>query len=155
MGLLQTFLYPCPFSISFMVNKKRNIEDFLKENISSVQFKSRGERKIANFLEENDISYKYEAGVLIYQTENQPRIWYPDFQIPEFSTYIEYYGMVGDPDYDRGIKVKETAYAQMGLSVIPVYPHMFSEGWQNYIMKEIKRNIESQYKILMNKPFWE
>ena len=152
---VQTFLYACPYSICFMANKKRNLEDFLKENNSSAQFKSRGERKIAGFLEENDINFKYESGVLIYQSENMPRIWYPDFFLSEFSTYIEYYGMVGDPDYDRGIKVKETAYAQMGLSVIPVYPHMFSEGWQNYIMKEIKRNIESQYKTLMNKPFWE
>jgi len=137
-----------------MANEKRNLEDFLKENISSIQFKSRGERTIAGFLKENDIKYKYESGVLIYQTENQPRLWYPDFQLPEFSTYIEYYGMAGNPDYDRGIKVKETAYAHMGLSVIPVYPHMFSENWQGYIMKELKQNIETQYKTLMNKSFW-
>jgi len=138
-----------------MANKKRNLEDFLKENNSSAQFKSRGERKIADFLDENDIQYKYESGVLIYQAENFPRIWYPDFLLPEFSTYIEYYGMVGNPDYDRGIKVKETAYARMEMSVIPVYPHMFSEDWQGYIMKELKRNIEGQYKTLMQKPFWE
>ena len=138
-----------------MANKKRNLEDFLKGNNSSAQFKSKGERKIAGFLNENDIQYKYESGVLIYQTENMPRLWYPDFFLSEFSTYIEYYGMVGDPDYDRGIRVKETAYAQMGLSVIPVYPHMFSEDWQNYIMKDLKRNIECQYKTLMKKPFWE
>jgi len=138
-----------------MANKKRNLEDFLKENISSVQFKSRGERKIAGFLNENDIKYKYESGVLIYQTDGKQRLWYPDFQLPEFSTYIEYFGMVGNPEYDRGIKVKETAYAYMGLSVIPVYPHMFSENWENYIMKELKQNIECQYKTLMGKSFWE
>ena len=138
-----------------MVNKKRNIEDFLKENISSVHFKSRGERKIAGFLEENDINFKYESGVLIYQSENMPRIWYPDFFLSEFSTYIEYYGMAGDPDYDKGIKVKETAYARMEISVIPVYPDLFSEDWENYIMKELKRNIENKYKTLMEKPFWE
>lgn len=57
-----------------MANQKRNLEDFLKENISSAQFKSKGERKIAGFLEENDIKFKYESGVLIYQTENQPRL---------------------------------------------------------------------------------
>ena len=137
-----------------MEKKKRTLEHVLKENTSSIQFKSRGERKIANFLEENDIKYKYEAGVMIYQTEDLPRIWYPDFNLPEFSTYIEYYGMVGNPDYDRGIKVKETAYTHMGLSVIPVYPHMFSENWQGYIIKELKNNIENQYKKLMEKPYW-
>ena len=43
----------------------------------------------------------------------------------------------------------------MGMPVIPVYPHMFSEGWQGYIMKGLKQNIENQYKSLMKKPFWE
>ncbi len=84
-----------------------------------------------------------------------PRLWYPDYFLPEFSTYIEYYGMAGDPDYDRGIKVKEAAYFKMGLSIIPIYPHMFFEDWQGYIMKELKNKIESQYKILLAKPFWE
>lgn len=136
-----------------MANEKKNIEDFIKGNIYPIQFKSRGERKIAYFLEENNIKYKYESGVLIYQKEDQPRIWYPDFNLPEFSTYIEYYGMVGNPDYDKGIKVKETAYAKMGLSVIPVYPKMFSENWQGYIINEIKRKIQRQYDTFVLKPF--
>ena len=63
--------------------------------------------------------------------------------------------MVGNPDYDRGIKVKEAAYGKMGMSVIPIYPHMFSEDWQGYIMKELKQNIENQHKTLMGNPFWE
>ena len=138
-----------------MVNQKNNLEDCLQEKFFSKQFKSRGEKKIAGFLDENDIQYKYEAGVLIYQSDNLPRIWYPDFELPEFSTYIEYYGMVGNPDYDRGIKVKEAAYDRMKMSVIPVYPHMFSENWKYYIMKELKLNIENQYRTLMGKPFWE
>lgn len=136
-----------------MENGKRNLEDFLKGNNFINQFKSRGEKKIAGFLEENDIKYNYEAGVLIYQTKNFPRIWYPDFELPEFSTYIEYYGMVGNPDYDRGIKVKEAAYGKMGMSVIPIYPHMFSENWQGYIMKEIKIKIQRQYDKLLSKPY--
>ena len=133
---------------------KRNLETILENPDQITRFKSKGERKIANFLEENEIKYRYESGVLIYQSEKQPRIWYPDFNLPEFSTYIEYYGMAGDPDYDRGIKAKEAAYAKMGLPVIPVYPHMFSEDWEGYIMKELKCNIENQYKKLMDKPFW-
>ena len=130
-----------------MVDEKKNIEDFLKGNIYPIQFKSRGERKIAYFLEENDIKYKYESGILIYQEENKPRIWYPDFNLPEFSTYIEYYGMVGNPDYDRGIKVKEIAYAKMGLSVIPVYPKMFSKNWQGYIINGIYKFTGLKFKI--------
>lgn len=125
--------------------KDQTLDNILDENCTSNQFKSMGERKIAYFLENNNIKYRYESGVLIYQEENKPRIWYPDFTLPEFSTYIEYYGMVGNPDYDRGIKAKEKAYCDMGLSVIPVYPKMFNKNWQGYILNEIKRKVQRQY----------
>jgi len=136
-----------------MRNRKENLEDYLRSNTSSTQFKSQGEKKIASFLEENGIKYKYESGILIHQADKKQRIWYPDFALPEFSTYIEYYGMVGNPDYDRGIKVKESTYSKMGLDVIPVYPHMFSNNWQGYIVDEIKRKIQRQYDKLSSIPF--
>jgi hypothetical protein len=46
--------------------------------------------------------------------------WYPDFHLPEFETYIEYYGLAGKQDYDKGIKTKEAVYSKMGLDVISV-----------------------------------
>ncbi len=47
-------------------------------------FKSDGERRIAYFLDTNLIKYQYEPGVLVNAAENKPRIWYPDFHLPEF-----------------------------------------------------------------------
>ena len=128
-----------------MADRTENIEDLLEGHISACPFKSRGERKIAYFLEENNIKYKYESGVLINQADSKPRIWYPDFYLPEFSTYIEYYGMAGNPDYDKGVKNKKVAYAKAGLNVLPVYPIMFSKNWQGYIMNGIKRKLSKTY----------
>ncbi len=117
------------------------------------KFKSEGERRIAYFLEDNSIRYQYEPGILI-NSDNKPRIWYPDFYLPEFSNYIEYYGLAGKQDYDKGIKTKEAAYSKMGLDVIPVYPWMFAEDWHGYVMKELKRTTQNRYKDLMSKPYW-
>lgn len=131
----------------------RNLENLLGGK-RGPKLKSEGERRIAYFLEENSIRYQYEAGVLVNSVEKKPRIWYPDFYLPEFGTYIEYYGLKGQRSYDKGIKRKETAYSRMGLDVIPVYPWSFSENWQGYIMKELKQSVGRRYKTLMSKPYW-
>jgi len=117
-------------------------------------FKSEGERRISYFLETNSLRYRYEPPVLIKADNNKSRIWYPDFYLPEFKTYIEYYGLAGQQNYQQGIKKKEATYSKMGLNVISVYPWMFAENWKGYIMKELKRNSVRQYKNLMSKPYW-
>jgi len=115
--------------------------------------KSEGERRIANFLEANSIKYQYEPALLI-NSDQKPRIWYPDFYLPEFATYIEYFGLAGRSNYDNGIRRKETLYSKAGLEVIPVYPWTFAENWQEYIMAELERITIRRYQNLMEKPCW-
>ena len=126
----------------------------LEDRVSEAEkpkFKSGGERRIAYFLDNNSIRYQYEPGVLVNSVGQKPRIWYPDFYLPEFGTYIEYYGLAGQKNYDRGIKAKQSAYSKMGMEVVPVYPWMFVENWQNYIIKELKRSTLRRYKNLTAK----
>lgn len=118
------------------------------------KFRSEGECRIANFLENNSIRYHYEPGVLVNSPYDKPRIWYPDFYLPEFGVYIEYYGLVGKQNYDEGIKRKEVAYAKMGLDVVPVYPWTFADDWQGYLMKELEHVTRQRYGNLMAKPYW-
>jgi hypothetical protein len=115
--------------------------------------KSEGERRIAYFLESNSIKYQYEPALLI-NADRKPRILYPDFYLPEFAAYIEYYGLVGKQNYDDGIKRKETQYSKAGLAVIPVYPWTLSENWEGYIMNELERITTHRYRGLMTKPYW-
>ena len=129
-----------------------NLDDIITGN-EGPHFKSDGERKIAYFLEKNSIKYRYEPGILV-NWDNKPRIWYPDFHLPEFKTYIEYFGLAGNPEYDKSIKTKEVTYSKMGLDMIPVYPWMFAENWQGYIMKELENVTAGRYRKLMKKPFW-
>lgn len=131
-----------------------NLEHLVGGNIPPA-LKSEGESKIARFLEENSIKYHYEPGLLIYYPKDKPRIWYPDFYLPEFGTYIEYFGLSGKQQYDQGIRVKESIYSKMGLSVIPVYPWTFAENWEGYIMNELKRKTVDSFNNLMSKPYWK
>jgi hypothetical protein len=118
------------------------------------RYKSAGERKIAGFLGRNNIRYLYEAPVLINSYDSKARIWYPDFYLPEFKTYIEYYGLAGDPDYERGIKKKELSYQKSEMDVISLYPRTFREDWRGYIMQELESNILRRYHNLMATPYW-
>jgi len=122
-------------------------------NQERANLKSEGERRIAYFLESNSIKYHYEPGLLI-NSDQKPRIWYPDFYLPEFGAYIEYFGLAGKQNYDEGIKRKETLYSKTGLEVIPVYPWTFSGNWQDYIMEELEHITIGRYKKLMAKPYW-
>ena len=115
-----------------------------------VHFKSEGERKIAYFLDENEIRYQYEPGVLVNTSYDKPRLWYPDFYLPEFASYIEYFGLAGKQNYDDGIKTKLSTYNKMGLHVIPLYPWTFSENWQKYIMNELETTTCRRYQSLMS-----
>jgi hypothetical protein len=126
------------------------LEDRVSEG-KRPKFKSQGERRIAYFLDDNSIKYLYEPGVLVNSEDEKPRIWYTDFYLPEFGAYIEYYGMAGGKNYDRGIKAKQSVYSKMGMEVISVYPWMFAENWQKYIMKELERSTLRRYKNLTAK----
>ena len=136
-----------------MAIKNRDLEGMIEPK-GKQNYKSEGERRIAYFLDNNSIRYEYERGVLVNSPYDKPRIWYPDFHLPEFGTYIEYYGLVGDQNYDRGIKTKEAVYSKMDLGVIPVYPWTFADNWQGYIMKELEQVTSQRYRSLMAKPYW-
>ena len=74
---------------------------------SGITYKSKGERQIADMLQRYRLDFVYEPGLLIYDREpHQPRIWYPDFGLPQYSVYVEYFGMEGDSQYDVRTRYK-------------------------------------------------
>ena len=101
------------------------------------RFKSGGERKIAQLLDAYGLRYQYERPVLLYERD-KPRIWHPDFFLPDFATYIEYYGGAGQPEYDRGIDRKTSIYRANSIDVIPIYPWTFRDEWQDYIVDSLE-----------------
>lgn len=133
-----------------------NFQEGLDEILSpqKTHFKSEGERRIAYFLDDNRIRYQYEPGVLVNTTYDKPRIWYPDFHLPEFASYIEYFGLVGKQNYDDGIKTKLSTYNRMGMDVIPVYPWTFADNWQKYIMNELDKTTRRRYDSLRSNRYW-
>ncbi len=74
---------------------------------------SRGERRIADYLARNRIAYHYDER---YRVAGDVRIR-PDFYLPEFDLYIEYWGM-DTPEYVANMRKKLFLYQRAGKKLI-------------------------------------
>lgn len=137
-----------------MIRSKIDLENLLN-NRESDCFKSNGERKIAKFFDEIQIKYEYEAGTLVRDGHQKQRLWYLDFYLPEFGMYVEYFGILNSPEYDKGIRTKRKVFSKMQMDVIEIYPQMFAENWKGYIINKIGNRVQRQYDKLafMNKNY--
>ena len=81
------------------------------QNGSLVQ--SDGERRIVNYLHERNIAYRYDERIRIIEGYAIR----PDFYLPEFDVYIEYWGM-DTIDYKIGMLKKQKLYQQEGKRLI-------------------------------------
>ena len=79
---------------------------------------SEGERRIADWLMTRGIRYRYDAKFRII-AEFQIR---PDFYLPEWDVYIEYWGL-DTPQYKMSMYKKQLLYQQEGKRLISVHPH--------------------------------
>ena len=78
---------------------------------------SDGERKIAEILAAANIRYRYDERFRILDGYAIR----PDFYLPEFDIYIEYWGM-DTADYKIGMLKKQKLYQQQGKKLISLYP---------------------------------
>lgn len=101
-------------------------------------FKSKGERTIAALLDEIGIPFQYEPPVLINDNGYERR-WYLDFKLPDYSVYIEYFGIEHDRHYSMRTQHKLETFQKNNIDVIPVYPAMLRGDYAGYILSEIHR----------------
>ena len=76
---------------------------------------SRGEKRIAEFLEREGIAYEYDER---YRISGADTIR-PDFYLPEFDVYIEYYGM-DTPEYNANRRRKHVLYQRAAKRLVSV-----------------------------------
>lgn len=96
---------------------------------------SQGERIIAELLGEHQIEYRYDERIRIVQG----LAIRPDFYLPEFDIYIEYWGM-DTIDYKMGMLKKRKLYQQQGKRLVSVY---FSDmpDLKNVLLKKLEHHI--------------
>ncbi|OLD01821.1 MAG: hypothetical protein AUJ07_10445 [Crenarchaeota archaeon 13_1_40CM_3_53_5] len=95
--------------------------------------RSKGERIIADYLTRHNIAYQYE-------TEANTNDWWifksrisrPDFYLPQYNLYLEYWGLVDVPDrgtrdnYVRTMRWKMAQYHTNKIRFVSIYPSNLS-----------------------------
>lgn len=99
-------------------NTETHIEDQKQiRTVDGTLVQSDGERRIAEWLAANHIAYRYDARLRIIEGF-QIR---PDFYLPEYDVYIEYWGM-DTPRYKAGMYLKQDLYMHSGKRLLSLYP---------------------------------
>ena len=100
---------------SIRCNHRGTIIEPKYKTLSGKPVRSRGEKEIADFLSRQGIRFIYEPRILlgVYRV-------HPDFYLPEFDIYIEYFGME-DADYQRKAAYKRGEYKRNGFLLIALY----------------------------------
>jgi len=101
-----------------------------------VTVRSRAEHQIAEYFDSIRLRYQYEKELEAKFWIFREKISAPDFYLPDYDVYVEYWGML-DVDnnyerkkYERSMKYKMARYHQLGVKFISIYPNnMKSLDW--------------------------
>jgi hypothetical protein len=105
-------LYLAPLAYEFLAEEKKQIK-----TVDGTLVQSTGEKRIADWLVNAGLDYRYD-GRLRFLEGFQIR---PDFYLPQFDVYIEYWGM-DTPRYKAGMYLKQDLYQKTGKKLISLYP---------------------------------
>jgi hypothetical protein len=112
----------CNYCFDEVFLERRNFETKvqLQKNIRAKDgtwVQSDGERMICEILDAEKVRYRYDERFRILDGYAIR----PDFYLPEFDVYIEYWGM-DTADYKIGMLKKQQLYQQQGKRLISFYP---------------------------------
>ncbi len=149
----------------FEFTNEAEYKEYLKINppttINEEIVKSYGEMDIANFLFQNQIKYIYEPSYIIDTNDAEFGQYHPDFYLPDFNIYIEYFGIDKEgnvPDYfkgrgnktasqtyNEGIEWKRKLHKEQGTILVECYAF---EKFENVLVDNLKIKLE-KYGVTM------
>jgi hypothetical protein len=102
------------------------------------------EKQVADFLKELGLFWIYESPIFVYDDRERPRVWTPDFYLPNLGMYIEVCG-----SESISYEFRKEIYRKNGYRV--VFVHVYKEEkWKNFLMKRIMAIEESRHSQVMN-----
>lgn len=99
------------------------------------------EREVATYLKERDLWWIFEFPVFVYEENDRPRLYSPDFFIPKLGLHIEVCGSE-EFDYDH----RKRVYRKNGITVVFLHYYKRPNQWKQYLAKRVEE-IEKQRKI--------
>ena len=132
----------------FEFQNESEYQDYLETNppttILEERVKSYGEMVIANYLTQHGIRYEYEAAYPVDTRTEEYAQYHPDFFLPDYNAYIEYFGidrkgrvpayfsgkgnLSATEVYQEGMTWKRSIHQRHGTILIECYAYEHFEG---------------------------
>ncbi|MBW2995780.1 hypothetical protein KY332_00610 [Candidatus Woesearchaeota archaeon] len=112
-------------NFSYECIRKRKIVNRFEKNY----YDSEGEKKIAAYFKRKNVAFKHHPTVKVDVVKYGLTIPFkrlkiePDFYLPEFDVYVEYWGMINNPVYKKEqYDKKKKLYGDNDLDLLSLYP---------------------------------
>lgn len=145
----------------FDFESRGKYEDYIKLNppttLNGEIVKSYGEMDIANFFFENGIKYMYEPSYKFDTRSEEYGQYYPDFYLPEYDIYIEYFGVnrnlevpkyfssnhgiLAEEAYRASIDWKRDLHKKNHTKLVECFAY---ERMEDTLLKKLQDNLEKQ-----------
>lgn len=139
LGYFQNYLYPVKNAFDF--DSEGAYFDYILANdirtLKGEKVKSLGECLIANYLLRQGVEYQYEASYEHPTADVFHRQYQPDFYLPDYGIYIEFYGIdrqgntapyVNRQAYHEGMAWKQQLHQKHGTKLVTLYHYQHLEG---------------------------
>ena len=106
-----------------LFQQERNEYGTPSTTLHGERVKSLAEKRIADYFAKTGVRYSYEWKAQTNALIFKQTIAHPDFYLPDFNVYVEYWGLVGaSKDYRRIMKWKMSQYHKNNIRYISLYP---------------------------------
>lgn len=105
------------------------------------------EREVADLLKGMGIKWRYEHPVFVWDDNNRPRVWAPDFYLTHFGIYVE---VCGSKDFNYEFRRK--IFDKNGYKVIFLHLYKQKNSWISHFNEYLKSFIDYKTQKL-NKIF--
>ena len=103
-------------------------------------FMSGPEEQVSDYLTELGLHWIYQAPVFIYDDKERPRVWTPDFYIPDLGGYLE---VCGSELFNYSYRRK--VYNRNGFPVVFIHFYKEKGKWKKYLVRKIKEIEERRH----------
>ncbi|NMP16114.1 UvrD-helicase domain-containing protein [Thalassotalea sp. Y01] len=133
------------------------LEDNDIRSLKGDKVKSFGELYIANWLFYHGIDYEYEAAFQFDVKTIERRQYQPDFYLPEYDLYIEYYGIdeegntapyINKDEYHNAMTWKAETHERFGTKCIPLTYAQHKRGHLLQCLQKALTEHEISYELL-------
>jgi len=128
-----------------LVGTRQKIQILSSSNLDEVEKTkdSKAEKSVAEYFDKKNVKYIFHPKIKIpkvylkyFNIPFKNDILHPDFFLPEYNVYVEYWGLIDDPRYkERSYDYKKRKYKENLIECIDLYPKNLENLDHNFTQK--------------------